>query len=39
MDGISKSKRRQICIKDEEMADEIGSPSNIVGIVFLNDAQ
>ena len=44
-DGISKSNKwkdvQQICVKKEEMADEIGSPPHVVGIVFLNleDAQ
>ena len=27
---------QQICIRDDEMAENIGNPSNVVGIVFLN---
>ena len=27
---------QQICIKDDNMAENIGNPSNVVGIMFLN---
>ncbi len=39
-DGVSRGNRwhsvNQICIRNEEMAEEVGNPVHMVGIVFLN---
>ena len=38
-DGVKGSKWQdvqQICFRDERMAENVGNPSNVVGIVFLN---
>ena len=38
-DGMKSNKWQdvqQICIRDDKMAENIGNPSNVVGIVFLN---
>ena len=38
-DGVKSSKWQevqQICLRDERMAENVGNPTNVVGIVFLN---